>query len=134
MKYTLEERLDTSRRLRKEGYNCAQSVIMVFDDVTGLDRATAAKISSALGSGVAGCGEICGVANAIALTIGMLHGSEPSDKISALKEARPLIDEFARSNGGCLACRDLKGKKDIAPCDELVFRGVEILDRHFRNP
>ncbi|MCM1377831.1 MAG: C-GCAxxG-C-C family protein [Clostridium sp.] len=131
--YTTEERLEKCRALRREGYNCAQSVIMCFDDITGLPKEVAAKISSALGSGVAGCRQICGVANAMAMTIGMTHGEDAASKVAAVKEARPLLDEFSAACHGRFNCCDLKGKEDILPCDDLVALGVGILDCHFRN-
>lgn len=131
MKYTLEDRTEHARQLRRQGYNCAQSVILCFDDITGLDCHLIASVTSALGTGVAGNGRICGVANAIALTVGATHGSEPSEKITATKEARPLIIEFAEGNDGRLDCRELKAPGNIRPCDELVVQGVEILHRHF---
>lgn len=128
---SLDERISQALDLRRQGYNCVQSVIMVFDDITGLDHEIAAKITSAMGSGVAGTRNICGVANAIALTIGMLHGSDPGSKAAASAEARPLIEKFQQLNDNRIQCRDLKGVQGIRPCNELVAQGVEILHNHF---
>ena len=36
-----------------EGYNCAQAVVIAFEDIHGLDRATAAKLASSFGGGMA---------------------------------------------------------------------------------
>lgn len=132
MKYTKEERLERARLLREQGYNCAQSVIMVFDDVTGLDEALAARITSGLGSGVAS-GELCGVANAMALAQGTRQSAEAKGKAASAKVSRRLLDEFASRNDGRLRCADLKGKPGIRPCNELVLQGVEILHDYFRD-
>ena len=53
--------MDTEERVRKgvayfkEGYNCAQSVVMAFADYYGLDEAFAAHISGSLVGASAGC-------------------------------------------------------------------------------
>ncbi|MBR4722027.1 MAG: C-GCAxxG-C-C family protein, partial [Muribaculaceae bacterium] len=54
MNLTLQQRIERARRLHREGYNCAQCVVMVFDDVTGLDETNAAEIAAAMGAGMAG--------------------------------------------------------------------------------
>lgn len=43
-----------------EGYNCAQAVVIAFEDLHGLDRETAAKLSSSFGGGMARLREVCG--------------------------------------------------------------------------
>ncbi|MDE6010331.1 MAG: C-GCAxxG-C-C family protein [Muribaculaceae bacterium] len=133
MKKTLEERKTEALRLRHEGYNCSQSVIMAFDDITGLEAETAARLTSGLGTGVGGSGEICGVINAMALTQGMLQSAGPSGKAASAREVRKLLDEFAESNRGRVRCADLKGKEGIRPCADLVLQGVEILHRYFES-
>lgn len=130
---TLEERLAKAAELRRRGYNCAQSVVMAFGDITGLDEAMAAKMTSALGTGVAATREICGVANGMAIVIGMTHGAEPMEKVAAAREANPVLRAFAEANDGRIRCAELKVPGAIRPCDELVLQGVEMLDRHFRE-
>ncbi|MCM1152071.1 MAG: C-GCAxxG-C-C family protein [Muribaculum sp.] len=130
---TLDQRLTYTLSLRRQGYNCAQSVLMAFSDFTGLNPDTAAAVSSALGTGVAASGNICGVPNAIAMVIGTLHGADPAAKVAATAEAKPLIEEFQRLNDNRIQCRDLKGKVGIRPCNDLVLLGVEILHKHLSS-
>ncbi|MDE7381053.1 MAG: C-GCAxxG-C-C family protein [Muribaculaceae bacterium] len=127
---TLQQRLEKAADLRSKGYNCAQSVLMVFDDKTGLSPSEAARLCSALGSG-AGCGELCGVPNAMAIAVGYTFSDNPADKVHAMKTARQLIDIFASGNKGRLRCADLKGKEGIRPCNDLIAQGIEILHNHF---
>lgn len=124
---TLQERKTLALDLRRQGYNCAQAVIMAFPDVTGLDADTAARLSAALGSGVGGSREICGAINAAAIVEGFRHGSAPADKVPAMKGAGALVERFAALNGGAVRCADLKGVPGKRPCDELVTQAVEIL-------
>lgn len=125
----LEQRLQRASELRGRGYNCAQCVIMAFNDITGLDDATAARIGAGLGAGVAGLGEICGVPNAIAVVQGMAGGPEPADKKTAMARAKAVIDRFAEANGGCLRCRDLKHPGAPKGCDALIAEGITMLHR-----
>ncbi len=129
---TLEERKNISRNLRLQGYNCAQSVLLAFEDKTGMDAATAAKISSGLGSGF-GTGEICGVISGMALAQGMTQDADPKSKMKSAKTAASLAREFANLNQGRMRCCELKGKEGIRPCNELVEQGVEILHNYFES-
>ena len=43
---------ETARELFLKGYNCSQAVLCAFEDVTGLDRETAAKLASSFGGGM----------------------------------------------------------------------------------
>lgn len=123
---TVEERIDKGVRLHREGYNCAQSVLMAFSDATGVSDENSACIAAALGAGVAS-GEICGVPNAMAIAEGMITAdSTSSGKKRVMPKAKALINEFASPFNGCLTCRDLKGKCG-KPCDELIARGIQIL-------
>ena len=50
---------NTSRRekamtLHSEGYNCAQSVVLAFEDLLPLDKESLAKLSSSFGGGIGG--------------------------------------------------------------------------------
>lgn len=119
--------IDKAKELRQQGYNCAQAVLIPFAQELGLDEATAAKITMGLGSGVGGQGEICGVANAMAMALGLRYAADPKLKGKAAAEAHALTDRF-RDCHGCLRCHDLKAcKKD---CNTLIFSGVEMLEEH----
>jgi hypothetical protein len=130
MKKTLEERKAEAMELRRRGYNCAQSTIMVFDDVTGLDSDMLARLTSGLGTGL-GCGEVCGVVNAMALAQGALRSADPSAKAFAGKCSRELTARFAADNDGRVRCADLKSQPGVRPCNDLVAQGVEILHDYF---
>ena len=122
---------EDARQLRARGYNCAQCVLMAFDDVTGLDRSLAARLASGLGAGVGAKGEICGVVNAMAIAQGLDKGTEPSDKVASMKCAGALASKFAGCTHGNLRCADLKAKGNAMTCDELIIKGVEILHAHY---
>ncbi|MBD5357507.1 MAG: C_GCAxxG_C_C family protein [Bacteroides sp.] len=123
---TTEQRIEKGLTLRKQGYNCAQSVVMAFTDVTGLDDDTSAKISASLGGGVT-LGEICGVANGIAIVEGLITNDPSGDgKKKAMPATKRLLTEFSSPFGGCITCRDLKEKCGKS-CEELIAQGIKIL-------
>ncbi|MEE0975562.1 MAG: C-GCAxxG-C-C family (seleno)protein, partial [Muribaculaceae bacterium] len=80
VKYTLDERISRARQLHKEGYNCAQCVVMVFDDIYDLDTDTAAKVSAGMGGGVGGQRQVCGTVSGMAMTLGLVQYASPADK------------------------------------------------------
>ena len=43
---------EKARALFLEGYNCAQAVLCAFEDLTGLDRETSARLASSFGGGM----------------------------------------------------------------------------------
>lgn|GEM_PF-799355 len=128
---SLESYADDARKLRAMGYNCAQCVLMPFDDVTGLDRGLAARLASGLGAGLGAKGEICGVINAMAIAQGFDKGEAPSDKVASMKCAGGLASQFASCTGGRLRCADLKQEGAAMSCDALIMKGIEILHAHF---
>jgi C_GCAxxG_C_C family probable redox protein len=96
--------------LFKEGYNCSQAVFIAFEDVHGIDRETAAKISSSFGGGIGRMREVCGTVSGMAMVAGLLQGyadptakKEKSDHYALIQE---LAGEFKRINGSYI-CREL---------------------------
>lgn len=126
---TLDERKALALDLRKKGYNCAQSVVLAFPELTGSDADLIARMTSGLGSGVAGSKEICGVITGMSVARGIRESAAPEGKAASAKACRVLMDEFAAQNGGRVRCADLKGQPGIKPCNELVLQGVEILHK-----
>lgn len=122
----MTERETEALRLRQQGYNCSQCVLMACDDIIGIDREMAARLSAGLGSGVAR-GEICGVANSLAIAEGFRQGdSTPGAKLKVMPNVKRLCDRFSDPYGGKITCRDLKGKCGRS-CEELICEGIRIL-------
>lgn len=116
----VEEKKRQALDLRKQGYNCAQCVAMVYDP--GLEATVAA-----LGTGVAATGNICGAANAMAIVAGRKPYVGPAEKQELYRQVARLINKFKERNCGEVNCCDLRrpGRK---PCTELITDAIEILD------
>ncbi len=129
---TLDGRKAKAMELHGKGYNCAQSVLLVFDDYTNIDADIAARIAMGLGGGMGGQGEVCGAVLGMALVAGLCGDADPKCKPGAYAAVRELTRRFRERNSGCHLCRDLKGKCRI-PCDDLIVGAVEILHNYLEE-
>ena len=138
---------EKAEKLFKEGCNCAQSVLCAFEDVTGFERETAAKLASSFGGGLGRMREVCGAVSGAAMVLGLAKGySDPGD-FDAKKAHYALIQEFAarfKEQNGSIICRELlsgsgassgftperrtDGYYQKRPCAELCRRAAEIVD------
>lgn len=144
---------DRARQLFIDGYTCAQAVLLAFEDVTGLDRVTAAKISSGFGGGMGRMREVCGAVSGMIMAYDMICGySEPGDmesKKRAYAEIRELAERFKAKSGGSIVCRELlAGVSTTAggdpeqrtpeyyakrPCPALVALAADVLDEFLKE-
>lgn len=130
MKYTLEERKERARMLHKQGYNCSQCVVMVFDDIHGLDQEVVARISAGFGGGVGGMKQVCGAVSGMVMLEGLTKYSRPSDKPMLYAEVKAATDEYKLLNGSIVCGELLKpGRK---PCIELIEDAITIIDARLR--
>lgn len=98
--------------INRGGYNCAQSVLCAFSDLTGLDEKTSLSIAAGLGGGVRS-GEVCGAVSGAALVLGMLHPFTDSSDFEAKQRIASLTREF---------CARFREKYGTVRCDELLKR------------
>ena len=115
--------------------SCSEAVIRVALKKLNMESSDALKISSALGGGVGGIGEICGAVTGEILAIGLRYGrdneTQPKDEVRNI--TKELLQEF-RDEFGYLRCNDLiigldkEGKR--SKCHEIAeFIGDKTLQR-----
>jgi C_GCAxxG_C_C family probable redox protein len=95
----------------KEGYNCAQSVLLTMQRYWNLDNYLEPKIASAFGAGIGRRGSLCGAFTGGVISIGLRYGTnKPSSKERELAYSLALeyYNRFEKDCGGVL-CRDLIG-------------------------
>ena len=138
---------EKAKELFMNGYNCAQSVLCAFDDVTGLDPTTAAKISLSFGAGMGRMREVCGAVSGALMVLGLVKGYDDPKAISKKNDHYKMIQDFAsrfRAENGSIICRDLLEGVEVTPgpeaekrteqyynkrpCPELVACAARILD------
>lgn len=126
---TLSERIEKMHDLRAKGYNCAQAVAMVFDDVTGIGSDSVARLCGSLGAGVT-CGEICGAVLATSLVNAARFPDNPAEKATVYADSREIINQFKENHNGCIRCADLKGKQGVPSCNELIEEAITLTHNH----
>ncbi|MDE6766450.1 MAG: C-GCAxxG-C-C family protein [Duncaniella sp.] len=128
-KYTEEERVARARAMRREGYNCAQCVILAFDDLLPSESVdTAVLAAQGFGSGYGGRGYVCGAVSGTNMVLG-LTGSRPRPELYRLTGG--IIDDFIAMEGA-VDCSDLK-KPGRKPCIDLISDAVVILHRRIEG-
>ena len=136
----------------KQGYNCAQAVILAFADEIGLDKESAVKFISGFGGGFGRMREVCGAVSGMVAVLSAKEGYvDPTDNVTKMelyKKIQTLMAKFKEENGSYI-CRELLSLPDGAsspipekrtseyykkrPCAELVGSACEILQNYFNN-
>ena len=128
------------------GYNCAQSVVVAFCDVTGLEKDFAARMASSFGGGMGRLREVCGAVSGMLMVLGLLYGYDtPGDDISKkaqYRDVQALCGQF-REEVGSIVCREILKNPStdpipsprtaeyyaVRPCVRLVMDAAAILDK-----
>ena len=96
----------------RNGYNCAQSVLLTFAGKIGLTYDEALRLASSFGGGMGRLREVCGAVSAMFMIAGFLKGyTEPDNDIAKAnhyKLIQDLATEF-KSKYGTIICRELLG-------------------------
>ena len=161
MDINIEERVEKARRLFKdEGYNCCQAVVLAYNDVFGIDTATAAAMASGFGGGMGRMREVCGSVSGMVMLAGLIApASDPSVKVDRTRNyalVQEVAGEFRRQNGSII-CKELLGLVPIGssgntfqqespepsertpeyykkrPCEELVGISARIIGEKLIN-
>lgn len=131
-----------------EGYNCAQSVVLAFSDLTHIDEDQAVRLASSFGGGMGGLRQNCGAVSGILIVAGLLMGyDEPNNlevKRAHYERVQALVNAFLDENG-TMNCRELLTRAGVPvfptpaertpeyyarrPCPHLVASAAAILDR-----
>ena len=102
-------RREKAKELHEAGFNCAQSVLAAFCDVTGLTEQDALILGGGFGGGF-GCGAVCGAACGAVMALGYLFpfcDTGDMEKKTLVKKAAQQFCRQFRETFGNLDCRDL---------------------------
>ena len=128
----------------QNGYNCCQSVLAAFSDITGLSEQASMDIGGGFGGG-GGTGELCGALSGAIMALGLMSPVDENDPVGSKKRTVALSRELQkRFSGkfGALRCQDLlrnkSGASDATPaaqrlgltghCDIMIVTAVEIVE------
>ena len=135
-----------------DGYNCAQCMMLAFEDMLTIDLDTALKIASPFGGGMGRLREVCGSVSGMFMVLGFVKGYNEPGYYEGKKELYEHVQELARryeEANGSIICRDLLGlnvKKEEAtpekrteeyykkrPCAEKIGSAAEILEQYLNE-
>jgi C_GCAxxG_C_C family probable redox protein len=116
MEKNMKARFEKAKEKFEQGYNCSQSVLLSFDDLTRIDEVTAINISRGFGAGMGRREEVCGAVTGGTIALGLCIGASDKDEnakrdVTYLK-VNNLMDEFA-GKFNTYNCRELLGGCDL---------------------
>ena len=129
------DRCELALRYHHSGYNCAQSVLMAFEDLTKLETATGLAMAGGLGGGVGATHqELCGAASGAVMTLGLLFpftdGADTESKRHVYAQAKEFLQRFQARFDGLSRCGDLL-RSHIEPTEEKTPAAVRLgVDKH----
>jgi C_GCAxxG_C_C family probable redox protein len=112
---------EEAKKQFEKGFSCAPSVLSVYSEQLGLEKALALKIACGFGGGIGRMGKTCGAVTGAIMVIGLTHGqADVADEESRQKThglVKKFIDKFTALHGS-IECRELIGY-DLSNSDEL---------------
>ena len=136
-------RYELAHSYHKRGFNCCQSVVAAFSDLTGLSEQESFNVGGGFGGG-AGTGELCGALVGGIMALGLMTPVDESDPVASKKrtqaKGKKLQKKFMETFGA-LRCQDLlrdpkapAGSTAAATamgltghCDIMIVTAVEIV-------
>lgn len=114
---------DIAKNYFLNGYNCSQSVVLAFSDMTGLTSDSLAMLAQPFGGGMGGMREVCGTVSGMWIVLGALFGDSqpknPKKRNELYARVRELAQRFEYDNGS-LICRELLGLTPLGSSKGLV--------------
>ena len=132
-----------------EGYNCSQSVVVAFCDVTGLEKDFSAKMASSFGGGMGRMREVCGAVSGMLMVAGIVYGYDSTGDDESKKAHYQLVQNLAgqfREQVGSIICREILKNPPAdptpsprteeyyaqRPCCRMVYTAAKILDEYLQ--
>lgn len=137
MNINVEERVERARGYFLEGYNCAQAVVMAFDDVMGMDTTMLARLAASFGGGMGRMREVCGTVSGMAMVAGAIEPSTDPKNMSERQANYALVQTFAnrfRSVNGDIVCRRLLGLEPMAERAETAMPSERTAEYYKKRP
>lgn len=142
------DRCELALQYHQSGYNCAQSTLMAFADLTKLTPETGFAVAGGLGGGFGATHqEVCGAASGAVMVLGMLHphtaGTDAEGKRRVYGLTKEFLKRFRERFSGNSCCGDLlrariEPTQETTPaavrvgatkhCDILIVTAVEIVE------
>lgn len=141
-----------AKELFLEGYNCAQAVVLAYEDFFEESPETLAQLISAFGGGMGRLREVCGSVSGMFFVLSKLYGyadpKEKDGKMDLYARVQELAARFRERNGS-IVCRELLGLSEKIsapvpeartpeyykkrPCPDIIADAADILEEYLRE-
>lgn len=114
----------------KQGYNCAQSVLLTMQEYYNQKSELVPKIATAFGGGIGRCGSLCGALTGAILAIGLEHGTN-KPVLEKREKAYTLAQKFYKQfieECGSAYCQELIGYDLMKPEELEKARKLNVFD------
>jgi C_GCAxxG_C_C family probable redox protein len=133
----VQERVERAQNYFKAGYNCAQAVVMAFDDVMQMSPEALARLAASFGGGMGRMREVCGTVSGMAFLAGAIKPSADPSNLDERKENYALVQKFAdsfRQENGDIVCRRLLGLEPMAERAETAMPSERTAEYYRKRP
>ena len=103
-----------------EGYNCAQAVLIAFEDLLPYNRKKLALLGASFGGGMARLREVCGSVSGMFMVAGVLYGYDARCEILGTKGCIYLGN--TKENSVTLCRSDMKQSREYINSWKYLFR------------
>lgn len=137
LQINVEERVARAINYFKSGYNCAQAVVMTFDDVMDLTPEQLAKLIAPFGGGIGRMREVCGTVSGMAFVAGAISPSADPQNLDERKANYALVQQFAeefRKENGDIVCRRLLGLEPMVERAETAMPSERTAEYYRKRP
>jgi C_GCAxxG_C_C family probable redox protein len=142
----MSDNANRAEAMFRDGFNCAQSVLVWCGARYGLDRQTALRVAEAFGGGMGRMGLTCGAVTGALMVIGLKYAKLTKEDTESRKKSVELAGRFRKAfeqRNGSISCRELLGSDIATPegykqaadsgkfrdlCPKLVRDAVEIVE------
>jgi C_GCAxxG_C_C family probable redox protein len=141
-----------AKELFLEGYNCAQAVVLAYEDFFEESPETLAQLISAFGGGMGRLREVCGSVSGMFFVLSKVYGyADPKDgdgKMDLYARVQELAARFRERNGSII-CRELLGLSEKIsvpvpeertpeyykkrPCPDIIGDAADVLELYLRE-
>ncbi len=125
---------ETGAEKYKSGINCAESIVVTFDELCHLGIGENVKLSSGFGGGIGQAADLCGVMSGAVMVLGALAGRPnppEGEREPIYKLSKGFYDKFKAEQGAtdCLTLRKYPSgtREQRINCLKLVAAGAKSL-------
>ncbi|MBO7285095.1 MAG: C_GCAxxG_C_C family protein [Alistipes sp.] len=133
----VDERVERAQSYFKSGYNCAQAVVMAFDDVMDMSPEVLARLTAPFGGGMGRMREVCGTVSGMAFVAGAIAPSVDPSNLEERKQNYALVQQFAdefRAENGDIVCRRLLGLEPMVERSETPMPSERTPEYYKKRP